>query len=274
MMESKGVDKLMHASNLMTDPEAIRSNQQGQLTKDQTQSLRSKLGELPGWLILILFLGLLIASTLIAGKTLQSSTPLAIAAVLGMILVTFAITSFLGESIASLRMVNLKVEPAPGRVIWNNNRYTAVVAGLTLEPITNGFNLKPGEYTFYVLSGTKYLLSAQPASGSTSFSGGAQVSTSASPAVDMENFKALLSQPLVFDPHLEPAMAAQRLMQLRQAAQALEASNLGSLNRAEAAGLMRQMAEQTRSLMQNLSLQDMVAIGRQVELDSQPNLDD
>ena len=261
----------MSFNNSLTDPESIRANQSGQLTKDQTSSLKNKLGGLPGWFLVILLFALIGATAVVGGKILQKSTPLAIAALVGDILVTFAITSFLGGLLANLRMTKIAVEQAPGQIIWNNNQYTAITGGRMLDPITGGLNLQPGDYTFYLLRGTKYLLSAQPAAWTTDFDGGAPAAAAPAP-MDFNTFKALVDQPVDFDPRQEPEKAAQRLAQLKQAAQAMEISNPG-INQSEAVELSRRMSAQMRGLMQGLSIQNLAQIGRMAEVAAQPKLD-
>ncbi len=252
----------MSMKSLITDPETIRSNQNGQLTKEQYGYLKTKFSSLPGWFTIGLMAVLLLLVTFLAGKTLARSTPLAMVALVGVILATVVLTSFLGGLVARPRMSNISVVKVPGQIIWNNNQYTAVTAGRTLEPITDTLNLQPGDYTFYLVHGTNYLLSAQPGGGQT-----------AAP-MDLDSFKALLDQPLDFDPKLEPEKAAERLGQLKQGLENLNAAGASSIDRQEAAGLISRMTEQMKLLTQGQSLRNLAQLGRQMEVAPQPKLDD
>ena len=253
----------------MANPEWIRSNQNGQLTKDQYSSLKGKYSSLPGGVTLVIMAGFLLAAVLLAGKTLARSTPLAIIALVAVILATFAISSVLGSILGKLRMPKISIEKVPGQIIWNNNRYSAVSDGRALEPIDYSVNLQPGDYTFYVLRGTKYLLSTQPAAMTTGFDGVANSST----PLDFEAVKALVNQPLDFDPRLEPNRAAQHVAQLKQAFENLDVSGASSINQQEAADLMHRMTEQMKSLVQGQSITGLVQLGRQIEAASSPQLD-
>jgi protein-S-isoprenylcysteine O-methyltransferase Ste14 len=254
----------MSSNSLLTDPESIRSNQNGQLTKDQYSSLRGKYSSLPGGVTLVIMAGLLLLAYFLAGKTLAQSTPLALIALVVVILVTFAITAVLGGLLANLRMPKVSIEQVRGQVTWNNNRYSAVAGGRTLEPIADGFNLQPGDYIFYLQRGTKYLLAIQPAAAA----GGA-----ASPPMDLNSLKALVDQPLDFDPRLEPDKAAQHMAQLKQAFENLDPASTSGIDRQEAADLVHHMTGQMQSLVQGQSLSDLAQLGRQFEAASRPKLD-
>ncbi len=90
----------MSGNSQLTDPEAIRSNQHGQLTKDQYSSLRSKYSSVPGWFSVGLIIALLVLVTILAGKVLSQSTPLALTAVVIVIVATVVIDSVLGSLLA------------------------------------------------------------------------------------------------------------------------------------------------------------------------------
>lgn len=258
----------MSTNDLLTDPESIRCNQNGQLTKEQHSSLKSKLGGLPGWLIVGLMFALLVLVALLGGKTLSHSTPLALIALVGVIVVTFMIVSFLGNILGGLRMVGVRIEQVPGQIVWSKNRYTAVSGGRTLEPINNSLNLQPGDYRFYRMRGTNYLLSAQRVDAALS---GGQASPAA--AMDSQSFEALLDKPLDFDPRLEPARAAEHLAQLEQAAKNMMASPPSGFTKPEAAALTRKMFEQMKLLTKGQKLRDVLQMAQQAENVSQPKLD-
>jgi hypothetical protein len=258
----------MSTNNLLTDPESIRCNQNGQLTKEQHSSLKSKLGGLPGWLIVGLMFALLVLVAVLGGKTLSRSTPLALIALVGVIVATFVIVSFLGNLLGGLRMIRIGIEQVPGQIVWSKNSYTAVSGRRTLEPISGSLNLQPGDYRFFRMRGTNYLLSAQPAEAAVS---GGQASPA--PAMNIQSLEALLDQPLDFDPHLEPARAADRMAQLQQAVKNLQSSTSSTVTQPEAAELMRKMAEQIKSLSKGQKLRDLVQEFHQAEAASQPKLD-
>jgi hypothetical protein len=259
----------MSGKSLLTDPEAIRSNQNGQVTNDQLSSLRSKYSSLPGWFSIGVIIGLLVLAYLLAGKILAQSTPLAITALVIVILATFAIDVLLGGLLANLRMPRrISIEKVPGQVMWNNNRYTAVANGRTLEPVTDAFNMQPGDYTFYVLSGTNYLLSTQPAGMSVGFDGGVQNTKS----LDLTAIRALLDQPLDFDPRMEPNKVAERLAQLKLAYENFDMSSAGNIDQQEAAELVQRMTAQIKTLMQGQSLPNLAHIGHEIMADSRPEL--
>jgi hypothetical protein len=258
----------MSTNELLTDPESIRCNQNGQLTKDQHSALKSKLGGLPGWLIVGLMFALLVLVALLGGKTLSRSTPLALIALVGVIVITFAIVSFLGNILGGLRMVGVRIEQVPGQIVWSKNRYTAVSGGRTLEPINNSLNLQPGDYRFYRMRGTNYLLSAQRVDAAVS---GGQASPAA--AMDIQSFEALLDKPLDFDPRLEPARAAEHLAQLEQAAKNMKASPPSGFTKPEAEEMMRKAVSQMKLLTKGQKLRDVVQMVQQAENVSQPKLD-
>ncbi len=259
----------MSTNDLLTDPESIRCNQNGQLTKEQHSSLKSKLGGLPGWLIVGLMFALLVLVALLGGKTLSRSTPLALIALVGVIVVTFAIVSFFGNILGGLRMVGIRIEQVPGQIVWSKNRYTAVSGGRTLEPINDSLNLQPGDYHFYRMRGTNYLLSAQPAEAAVS---GGQASPAA--AMDIQSLEALLDKPLDFDPRLEPARAAEYLAQVEQAVKNLKQSpSTSSITQPEAEEMMRKMVGQMKLLTKGQKLRDLMDIFHQAENVSQPKLD-
>ena len=233
----------MSSPTLITDPESIRANQNGQITHDQSQSLQSRLGTLPGCLTLAILGALLVGVAVVGQKIFAQSTPLAIAALVVVILATFAISAFLGGLLGRLRMRSVSVERLPGQVTFKNGRYLPVSGSRALEAIDNSSSLLPGEYTFYLMRGTRYLLSAQAA-------GTAGANAGAAPAG--VSLKDLLDQPVDFDPHLEPARAAERLVALQHAAQAAEAAGAFSptgINQQEAADLYHRAVEQVKQLV-------------------------
>lgn len=255
----------MSSNSLITNAESIRSNQHGQLTSEQYNSLKDKLSGVPGWFSVGILFALIILVAVLGGKTLTRSTPLAIIALVAVILVTFTVSTFLGSLLARLRIarISLSVEQVPGQVVWKGNRYTAEYKGRVLEPISN-LNLKPGDYTFSLLRHTNYLLSAQPAVASRE--------APSSPAMDINSLKALLQQPLDFDPHLQQDKAAEYLAQLKQAMQNLNLSNVAGMSQQETADLMRQIALRMKQLAQGQKLRDLGQIAHQVESLSQPAL--
>jgi hypothetical protein len=258
----------MGSHNLITDPESIRSNQNGQVTKEQYQSIKDRLSSLPGCVVvgmLVAFLGL---AAFLGGKALTQSTPLAILAVVAVILATFAVVSLLGNLLASLRMTKIAVERVSGQVMWDKGRYTAMAGGRLLLSVTGSLDLLPGDYIFYRLAGSQYLLSAQPASAAAS-------STSSAPpaSMDLATFKALLDQPLDFDPRQEPARAADRLVQLKEAATNLSASSPTLADPQEVAELEKRMAAQLKLLVQGQNLPNLVGLVGEAETGPQPRLD-
>ncbi len=261
----------MSSNSVLTNPESVRANQNGQITNDQMRMIRSRLSGVPGVFTVALLFGLLILVALVAGNTLSKSTPLAIAAVVVIIIVTFVITSFIGNILGSLRMAGIRVEQVPGQVIWDNNRYSAISGGQRLDPITYNLGLQPGDYTFYRVHGKKFLLSAQPAAWTADFDGGAPVQPAA--PVDINTLKTLLDQPLDFDPRQEPEKSAQRLAQLQQAFKSFQSSNPGNINPAEAQTMMQQAAQLSRQLMQGQNLKSMVQMAEHAEALAQPKLD-
>lgn len=257
----------MSSGNLLTDPESIRCNQNGQITKEQHNSLKSKLGELPGCFILGVMFALMALVALLGGKVLTHYPALGIIALVAVIVGGFAIISFLGVILGSLRMTKISVEQVAGQITWTNNRYAAVSGGRALEPINNASNLQPGDYTFYRLRGTKYLLSAQPV-GEAGSAGEAPAAT----PTDIHSLEALLDQPLDFDPHLEPERVAERMAQIEQALKHMQPPTAGSFSQPEAADLVRKMFQQVKSLAKGQKLSDLVQEFRQAEAASQPKL--
>jgi hypothetical protein len=256
----------MSSNDLLTDPESIRANQNGQLTQEQHSALKSKLGSLPGCFTAGLLFALLGLVAFVGQKTLSHSGILAVAALVGVIVVTVVIVSFLGNLLGGLRMMRIAIEPTPGQVTWSNNRYTAVSRGRTLEPISDGSNLQPGDYTFYCMRGTQYLLSAQHAGTPVS-----EESPAAAPA-DIHTLEALLDQPLDFDPHLEPDRAAERMAQIEQALKHMQPPAAGDFSQPETAALVRKMFGQIKSLSKGQKLSDLLREFKQAEAASRPKL--
>ncbi len=247
----------MSKNALLTDPESIRSNQNGQFTKSQLISLKSRLGDLPGWIILVLLFALMVVVLFVGGKSLTRSTPLAIAAMVAVILVTFAIVSFLNGILANLRIKDISIVQTPGQVTWRGNQYAAVAGGRTLNPI-DYTTLPPGDYTFYLLRGTNYLLSAQPANRSLD-------SSPARPPVSLQSLKSLVDQPLDFDPRLEPARAARHMEEIKLAIESLNSQDGSGISQQEAAELAQKMTERAKQLMQGESLQGLLNLGNMIK---------
>lgn len=223
---------------------AVSSNQSGEITQDQREAIKSRYSTVSGW-ITLLIMGVVFAGVFaVAGKFLADSTALAIGAVIGIILVSFIITSWLGNIVALGRMGNLSVEQTSGEVVWKGNQYIAESGGRRLEPIRGSMhNLQPGDYTFYVLRGTNWILSAQAV-------GAPQ--TSAQPAArDFDSLKALIEKPIDFDPAQSPEKAAQRMAELHNAVaqfQGLDPSRLSTADVDRIKGLGQAMAAQMRTL--------------------------
>ena len=231
-------------SSGMTDPSAIRSNQAGELTKDQRDAIKSRYSSVSGWITLLIMALLFAGVFVVAGKFLASSTVLGIAAVIVIIIVSAIITSWLGGIVALGRMGNLSVEQASGEVVWKHNQYVADSDGKVLEPIMGGIrDLQPGDYTFYTLRGSNWILSAQASNAPT------PASSSAPP--DFDALKAILDKPLDFDPAQSPDKAAQRMTELHNAIaqfQNMDPSRLSTADKDQLKGLGLSMASQMKAL--------------------------
>jgi len=187
-------------SSLLTDADAVNSNRMGEISHEQASALKSKLGSLSGWFTLAIMAALLALAVYFAGDVLSQSTVLGAGALVGIIIVAFIITSSLGGVVAERRMEGMTVEPEPGEVVWDNRAYVARATGRVLEPITGGLDLQPGGYTFYIVHGTKWLLSAEPA----------EAPHHVDIPTDVAGIKAMLEKSLDFDPAQSPEkMAAQ-----------------------------------------------------------------
>ena len=259
----------MASHTLITDPESIRSNQNGQITKEQFHALQDRLGSLPGCVVVGILLAFLGLAAFLGGKTLTGSTPLAILALVAVILATFAVVALLGKLLAGLRTPKISIERVSGQVVWDKGRYTAMTGGRPLTSVTGSLDLLPGDYTFYLLAHPLYLLSAQPAGAASDH--GAAIQPSA--PMDIPALKAMLEQPLDFDPRQEPARAADRLVQLQQAVKSLEAASPNTPNPQEAADLSRRMAEQMKLLVQGQNLRNLVGLVSEAEAGPAPTLD-
>ena len=264
----------MSTNSLISDPVSIRSNQSGQLTKEQYSSLKSKLGVMPGWFTVGLIFALLAVTAILGQKILTRSTPLAIIALVAVIVVAFVITAFLGNLLGSLRvsLMHISIEQVRGQVTWNNNRYSAVANGRTLEPITDGLDLHPGAYTFSLLHGTHYILSAQNDGLPTDASG----NPPAAP-MDINSLKAMLGKPLDFDPRLEPERAAQHIAQLTQAFQNLKDTDTSGITPQDVHEMQSQLFGQAKQLVQGQSIvqsiKNLVGIAREAEHLTKPQWD-
>jgi hypothetical protein len=264
----------MPADNVLTNLESIHSNQNGQITPEQRRAIRSKLGDMPGWFTVGLLFALLIGTALLGKNILTRSTPLAIIAVILVIIVTFVITSFLGNLLGGLRMTNLKVEQVRGQVAWYTNRYAAVANGRLLELITNS-NIQPGDYTFTVLRGTKYVISAQRAvSGpaASSSNPAAPGSGSVVPA-DLNSLKAFLDKPLDFDPKLEPEQAARHVAMLTQALQNLEGSDPSGVTQQDALEIRSRLIDQVKQLTHGQSIRNLIGVAKEAVQLTKPQID-
>lgn len=224
------------SSSSLTDPAAVASNRMGEITRDQSASLKSKLGNISGWFTLALMAALFAAVAYFAGDTLSNSTPLAIGAFVAIIIAAFIITSALGSIVAGPRMAGLSVEPAPGEVVWENNAYRARSGGMTLETITGG-DLQPGNYTFYIVHGTKWVLSAEPASGHPDHT-----------PVSAAELRATLDKPLDLDPSQPPEVLAQRMAELHRAAERFSQIDPSTLSQSDKDAARQSMQKWTRQL--------------------------
>ncbi len=81
---------------------------------------------------------------------------------------------------------------------------------------------------------------------------------------DLTAVRALLDQPLDFDPRMEPNKVAERLAQLRQAVENLDTAHAGNIDRQEAAELVQRMTGQIKTLMQGQSLPNLAHIGHEL----------
>jgi hypothetical protein len=255
--------------NTLTDPASIHANQNGQITREQSQALKSKLSGLPGWLTVALMFALIALAAVLGGKTLTRSTPLAIAVLVAVILVTFAITAFLGNLLGGLRMALTRksIEQAHGQVTWDNNRYAAIANGRTLDPI-DGSNLQPGGYTFFLLRGTRYALSAQrdsslAAAVASTSAGLTALAPAPTAPTDLKSLKALLDKPLDFDPRLEPDRAARHVAELTRAMQDIQASDPSAVSPEDIHEIQSRLLEQGRQLVHGQSFKNLVEIAQE-----------
>ncbi len=238
------------SSSELTDPATIRANRSGEMTREQASSVKSKLGQTPSWFVLGIMAILIAAAAVVGGNILTKSTPLALGTLVVIILITFAITAWVGNIIGSGRMSGIIVEPAPGSVVWKGNAYVAEAGGRTLEPAGGGMDLQPGDYTFYVVHGKNWLLSAESAALA------AQIDA----PPDLDRLKALLERGIDFDPKASPELTARRAAELRQAVEQfrdLDPSKLTSSERDAFLSLSHRMAQQMGALMAGQGLQGM-----------------
>ncbi len=264
----------MTANNLLTNLDSTQSNQAGQITPEQRRAIRSKLGEMPGWFTVGLLFALLIGAAIVGRNVLTRSTPLAIIALILVIIVTFVITSFLGNILGGLRSTNLKVEQVRGQVTWQTNRYAAVANGRQMELITNS-KVQPGDYTFTVLRGTRYVISAQRFAPEPAASAGSPAAANLGAPVpaDLNALKALLAKPLDFDPRLEPEQAARHVAMLTQAIQSLEGSHPAGATPQDALEIRNQLLGQVKQLTHGQSLKNLIGIAQEAEHLTKPPID-
>ncbi len=270
----------MSVNSSLMDPESFRSNQNGQITPDQLRSLKGKLGSLPGWFTVFILFALLIGTAILGGKVLTRSTPLAILATVVVIILTFAITSFLGNIVASLRMVHLTVEQVRGQVTWYTNRYAALSNGRLLDPIADSAHLEPGDYIFTRLRGTNIVLSAQrivaapsPHAGNDAASGAQAVAGGQAVPTDLHSLRALLDKPLDFDPRLDPDQAARHVATLTQALQNLNDNHPADVNPQEIHELQSRLIDQVKKLSHGQSISNLIGIVQEADHLSKPQMD-
>jgi hypothetical protein len=254
-------------SNSLTDPATIRSNHAGEITSEQVGDLKDKLGGVSSWFTLVIMAALFVLTVALVGDVLARSTPLALAATVGVILISVAITSSIGGLIGERRIAHITVEPSPGEVIWKDNRYVAQAMGRTLEPITSNLGLQPGDYTFYVAHGTKWLLAAESV----------EMAHDLDSPPSLDGLKALLDKPIDFDPRQSPDKAVQRIADIERAARMLQTqdpSRIAGLDAETARQLARRVAQQMGQLMAGQhSIQGILQVAQAAEQAARPPLD-
>jgi hypothetical protein len=230
----------MSAGSLV-DPSAIRSNRGGEITQEQRDDIKRRVGTLPGWLTLVIMAGLFAAAFFLAGDILARSTVLAVGAVVVIIVMTLVITSALGNLVSAGRMSGFSVEPSPGQVVWKNNHYVAESNGRVLEALSGG-ELQPGDYTFYVVHGTNWMLSAEPSS----------MARESSARLSYDELRAIVEKPIDFDPKQSPEKTAQRLAELQRVGKQIsdmDPSQVSGLDIQRMTELGRSMGQQVKVLM-------------------------
>jgi hypothetical protein len=248
--------------DLLMDETALRANRQGQMTPEQEKALIDASTH-SGWL------GCGMAAIVMAAIVLATGTFLEHAPLIGIIIL---MADLIGSVLVANRIMSIPVrrkvargigvERAVGEVVWQNNHYTAEANGRMLKPLNTSLKLPPGHYQFYTIAGTNWLLSAEQPGGA--------AQPPAPPTLD--TLRAMLDQPVNFDPRQSPELAAARLREFQRAWEQVQNSGQ-PVDEAEATALAQRAAAQMKALRHGLNPNDMAEIGRLIQQQPPPALD-
>lgn len=148
------------SAHTFTDPHTIAINRRGEITPDQREALQQSAGSFG-----LLGCGFSIALTALVvvtmGKWLEQHEIIGLV----VIVVILIVSAFIAGRITSLpmrrRLANARAEAVRGEVVWQGKNYVPVAQGHRLKPAGTPPDLPPGQYTFYKLENSSWLLAAE-----------------------------------------------------------------------------------------------------------------
>jgi hypothetical protein len=157
----------------LCNPDSVHANHLGEITSEQKQLLIEAQRPFDRMVIRLLFvacltpsaLALLIARSWEGMPFLLGGGEVA----LGILYIAIYMVAKRWLKISMRRKLDegMRVEPLEGKVVWEQYQYVARYAKCRLKPIYRSapLELPPGNYNFWVLEGTRWLLSAESIGG-------------------------------------------------------------------------------------------------------------
>jgi hypothetical protein len=150
----------MSPTSSLTDPGSIVLNRQGEITPQQREALlRVTSGY--GWLGCGVAAIVMVGIILVTGDWLGEHEVVGIVVLLAVLILSVLVTGWVTSLPMRQRLKNARAQELRGEVVWRKSNYVAVADGCTLKPVFTTPTLPPGQYTFFCLENSKWLLSAE-----------------------------------------------------------------------------------------------------------------